>query len=86
MSEFRVFQEWPKISRWDSPVTITEKIDGTNSCFVVDDFGQEFFCQSRNKIITPQDDNAGFARWAHENAASLIEDLGPGRHFGEWWA
>lgn len=39
---------------------------------------------SRNKWITPNDDNMGFARWAYENAACLAH-LGPGRHFGEWW-
>ena len=41
--------------------------------------------QSRNKLITPEQDNAGFARWAFENAEDLVRLLGPGRHFGEWW-
>lgn len=31
------FQPWPKIPRLFRPVTITEKIDGTNACVVVDD-------------------------------------------------
>lgn len=39
---------------------------------------------SRNKYITIQKDNYGFAKWVNENAAELIK-LGPGRHFGEWW-
>jgi len=39
---------------------------------------------SRNRFITPQDDNFGFAKWAKENAESL-KLLGEGRHFGEWW-
>lgn len=39
---------------------------------------------SRNRWITPEQDNAGFARWAKENCEQLRE-LGPGHHFGEWW-
>lgn len=41
--------------------------------------------QSRKRLITPTDDNAGFAKWVYANAETLISDLGPGRHFGEWW-
>ena len=41
--------------------------------------------QSRKRLISPQDDNYGFARWVHENAHALVEVLGEGRHFGEWW-
>lgn len=39
---------------------------------------------SRKRWITPQDDNHGFARWVWDNAEELAE-LGPGRHWGEWW-
>lgn len=39
---------------------------------------------SRNRFITPEKDNFGFARWVKENAEELFK-LGPGRHFGEWW-
>ncbi len=41
-------------------------------------------CGSRNRYITPVDDNYGFARWAWNNHEQLVH-LGPGRHFGEWW-
>ena len=43
--------------------------------------------QSRNRIITPgkTTDNYGFAAWVHENAETLVADLGVGLHFGEWW-
>lgn len=83
--EFKVFKEWPKISRHDSPVTVSEKIDGTNSAIVISDCGTEFFCQSRNKIITPgKTDNAGFAGWVESVKGTLIEELGPGYHYGEW--
>jgi len=46
--------------------------------------------QSRKRLIFPaQDglapDNFGFAGWVRENALDLVEMMGPGRHFGEWW-
>jgi hypothetical protein len=41
--------------------------------------------QSRKRLIFPDDDNAGFARWVYDNVEELAELLGPGRHFGEWW-
>ena len=41
--------------------------------------------QSRKRFVTPQSDNFGFARWVSENAPGLVEALGPGTHFGEWW-
>lgn len=45
----------------------------------------DFGTQSRNRLITPEDDNYGFARWAYDNKEALIKMLGEGRHFGEWW-
>lgn len=50
-----------------------------------EDGGYLVAAQSRKRLITPEDDNFGFARWVHENAADLVSILGPGRHFGEWW-
>jgi hypothetical protein len=41
--------------------------------------------QSRKRLIFPGDDNAGFARFVFDNAEELVDLLGPGRHFGEWW-
>lgn len=41
--------------------------------------------QSRKRFITPNADNAGFARWAFDNAELLAPFLGEGLHFGEWW-
>lgn len=43
------------------------------------------WAQSRKRVITPEADNFGFARWVYNNRATLIDDLGPGLHFGEWW-
>ncbi len=41
--------------------------------------------QSRKRMITPESDNFGFARWVREHTIELVKLLGPGRHFGEWW-
>lgn len=40
--------------------------------------------QSRNRFLTPDSDNFGFAAWAYEHAEGLV-GLGEGRHFGEWY-
>ena len=78
------FKEWGKIPRLNNEKQfITEKIDGTNACIVIDEEGN-FGCQSRTRLITPEDDNFGFARWAYENKDELMK-LGAGHHFGEWW-
>lgn len=42
------------------------------------------FAGSRKRWITPSDDNFGFAAWVAENCVELVQ-LGPGRHFGEWY-
>lgn len=78
------FEAWPKTKRLFRQVTVTEKIDGTNACIVFDDNG-EMFAQSRNRVITTANDNAGFAAWAYKNQGELFTILGPGRHYGEWW-
>lgn len=77
------FREFPKIPRLNRNVLITEKIDGTNGCVVIDEDGN-IAAQSRGRIITPEDDNFGFAAWVRDNREELLK-LGPGHHFGEWW-
>lgn len=79
------FEAFPKIPRLNRGMVITEKIDGTNACVAFSDDGSEMLVQSRKRAITPDADNAGFAHWCCENRDSLWSDLGPGRHFGEWW-
>jgi hypothetical protein len=78
------FQPWPKIARLNRDITITEKIDGTNAAVLILEDGT-VAAQSRKRLITPEDDNFGFARWVAANAGALTDLLGPGRHFGEWW-
>ena len=77
------FQEFPKMARLSRRVIVTEKIDGTNAQVFINEYGEMKF-GSRTRWITPEDDNYGFAAWAHENRDELLK-LGPGRHFGEWW-
>lgn len=84
------FRAWPKITRLaNERMTITEKIDGTNACviFLPSDNEWSFIhgAQSRNKLITPESDNAGFAKWVWQNVDELYADLGFGYHYGEWW-
>jgi hypothetical protein len=77
------FMKFPKISRFSREVIVTEKIDGTNAQIHITEDG-EFLTGSRTRWITPQDDNYGFSRWAHDRKEDLMQ-LGVGRHFGEWW-
>jgi len=77
------FREFPKMARYSREVIVTEKIDGTNASVFIGE-GGEFLTGSRTRWITPEDDNYGFSRWAHERKDELMQ-LGPGHHFGEWW-
>lgn len=81
MVEFRAFQ---KIARYSREVIVTEKIDGTNAQVFITEDG-EMYTGSRTRVITPEDDNFGFAAWAMERKADLVYQLGPGCHYGEWW-
>lgn len=78
-----IFQEFQKIARLSRGCCITEKIDGTNAQICITEDGQ-FLTGSRTKWITPEDDNYGFSRWAHDHKEELMA-LGVGQHFGEWW-
>lgn len=83
LNEDPPFVAFPKIARFSREVVITEKIDGTNASIFITDDGR-FYTGSRTKWITPEKDNFGFSRWAHENKDELLK-LGPGMHYGEWW-
>lgn len=78
-------------SRWETGERVGTPIPGrgeaSRAIAVVQPDGSHFMvgAQSRNRLITPESDNAGFARYVFENAATLVDILGDGRHFGEWW-
>ncbi len=77
------FEGFPKIPRLTRECVVTEKIDGTNAQVIITEDG-EIAAASRTRIITPENDNYGFAKWVQDNKDELLK-LGPGRHFGEWW-
>jgi len=83
------FKSFPKIPRFDKGIEIcvTQKIHGTNAqvyIFRKEDGELDLICGSRNRWITLEDDNVGFARFVHDNKEEFIRLLGEGRHFGEW--
>jgi len=77
------FKEFAKMHRLYREIIITEKIDGTNAQICIGEDGS-FQVGSRQRWITPENDNHGFAKWAYEHKDELM-GLGHGRHFGEWW-
>ena len=89
------FVGFPKIPRLSREIIISEKIDGTNAqIYITDDRAPitlksgrvvPFLCGSKSRYVFPENDNHGFAKWAYDNVDAILELLGPGRHFGEWW-
>jgi hypothetical protein len=92
-------EPFPKLARLSRRCIISEKIDGTNGQLFITAAGitpesapfavgigggLTMYAGSRNRWLTPSDDNHGFARWAVEHQVELMQ-LGPGRHFGEWY-
>lgn len=77
------FQKFPKIPRLNRDIIITEKIDGTNAQVLITE-DERVIPGSRNRWLTTEQDNYGFAAWVRDHQDELLE-LGPGRHFGEWW-
>jgi hypothetical protein len=77
------FAEFPKIARLNRECVISEKIDGTNGQIIIGEDGA-IAAGSRSRLITPEQDNFGFAAWVRDHADEL-RTLGVGRHFGEWW-
>lgn len=60
----------------------------SDAILVVDDENNVEYlvrAQSRKRIITPDNDNFGFAGWVWENAEGLANLLGFGYHYGEWY-
>lgn len=78
--EFKSFDKMAHFSQVG--MCVTQKIHGTNAQIIIED--GKIQAASRTRLITPEDDNYGFAKFVAENATALIEALGEGRHFGEW--
>lgn len=84
MSDLPEFVEFPKIPRLRRGAVITEKIDGTNAQVHVTEDGR-VIAGSRNRWLSLEKDNFGFARWVREHEEELRSGLGIGTHYGEWW-
>lgn len=69
--------EWADIEDADPIINVigTVKLHGTNACIGYDPTTGEIWAQSRNNIITPEKDNAGFASWVHKNRDYFSEVL-----------
>ena len=79
------FEAWPKIPRDIlGYVIITEKMDGTNACVVIED-GVIVGIQSRKRMLNVDktEDNYGFAGYVMQNEEKFLA-LGEGKHYGEW--
>lgn len=77
------FETFRKIPRYSRDIVITEKIDGTNAQIYIE--GDLILAGSRNRWLDPHSDNFGFCNWVYNNKKEIIELLGDGRHYGEWW-
>lgn len=63
-----------------------ELVNPSNQIFPVDTENGSFVLMagSRTRFVGIGNDNHGWAGWVKQNAKELAQ-LGPGRHFGEWW-
>lgn len=94
--EFKSFPDVKQIGK--AAITITQKLHGTNAQIVVfrvyeppalgDDPNTppayDVMAGSRNRWLTVDDDNFGFAKFVQENKQEIIEKLGEGTWYGEW--
>ena len=71
---------WVALEGFDSDAPKTVLPAGDPDSFLL----YRMLVGSKNRLITPDDDNFGFAKWAYANVEELAK-LGPGSHYGEWW-
>lgn len=88
----RFSQDWTvteKIDGSNAQILISiDPIANETALFARDgEFGTYVYAGSRKRFLTPdkQGDHMGFAKWVQENVEALVELLGYGRHYGEWW-
>lgn len=85
-----------KIDGTNAAVVIIPEGDEPNPTDGIFVDGYWVFAQSRTRLIPlrarglddiswRKRDNAGFGEWVRLNVDGLIDALGPGYHFGEWW-
>lgn len=84
MIDFKPFNTINPIGKLN--FSITQKIHGTNAqvlVFKTEDGTLDLLCGSRNRWITPEQDNFDFAKFVYKNKEAFLS-LGPGRYDGEW--
>lgn len=74
--QFQTVDEW--VRPIASGVVLGKRVQADNEFYGV-------YAQSRTRFVVPTADNYGFADWVWTHARTLISDLGPGLHYGEWW-
>lgn len=84
----RRFQKYPEQLGSNPVVTYRAKtkLHGTNAGIIIERDGT-VTAMSRTAIITPENDNAGFARWVADNAEAFAKLAQPDNTmviFGEW--
>lgn len=105
------YPKFASIPRFNKPVIVTEKLDGTNGqiyisadlanaesvlglpdpIFIlepedaVNGHRKGIWAGSRNRWLSVDKDNFNFAQWVETYAERLIDTLGEGSHYGEWW-
>lgn len=59
----------------------------TDYCDITTETNYRILAGSRNRWLSPgkETDNYGFAQWVEDNKQELIEKLGTGTHYGEWY-
>jgi hypothetical protein len=79
-------------ARFETPATVHYgakiKLHGTNAAVTMGDDGV-IYAQSRSRMITPSDDNCGFAAWVRDTAGPWTQAYNEGPAgtvtiFGEW--
>ena len=68
---------------------IADHVRPLHAATTLTSYGQNYalYAGSRSRWLRAEKgfDNFGFAAWALDHAEALIDGLGEGRHFGEWW-
>jgi len=77
------FKEFPKTPRLSRECIITEKIDGTNSCVLIQN-GEIIKVGSRNGWLSLGHDSTGLVHFVEERKETFLQ-LGDGLHYGEFW-
>jgi hypothetical protein len=85
-----------KIDGTNAAVVVIPEVNEPNPANGILVDGHWVYAQSRTRLIPlkarglddinwRKQDNAGFGEWVRLNAVALIDFLGPGHHYGEWW-